>query len=320
MNTSNLNSPSCSDHKTRYKNPTGTLNNSSDALTARQNAEKTEPSYGPYRVDKPPTMTPIQLSQAEGETTGRVSDMFTATMSTITAGIQKMEPALKLKSAPIGENAGAFSSDNDNFKKDEKFPVEFIREITESLKTVSALTGSSDSKIDKNSLKRLLTPEEVKDENDSNFNESVIINQDTVIRGIPLPNMKAHSLKPGTEPEVKTIYSYSKDELDWDEIRIAFGLLKSGDPFHFRYRFDNSCMELIHSYLFIAPDWNSLIDHLIDYDLNTLVINMSKSNSDLLADWLEFRPLINIDTIRDKLKIVLNSDLLDKFCQQVINN
>lgn len=326
MNISNVNFPTCSD-KTTYELPKGTLNNSSGALTTSRSAEKTASSFGSYHVDKPSALSPIQWSQAGGATTGCVQDMFTATIATIPAKVQKVEPVLTQQNpALFCENTGAVSSDSENFKKNKQFPVEFIHEIADSLKIIRTLTESSDSKTDKNSLKELLTPREVKDKNDSNFNKSVIIDDCTDIRGVPLPNMpnmpnmKAHSLKPGIEPEVKTIYSYCQYEEDWDEIRVAFGLLKSGDPFYFKYRFDNSCVELVHSNLYIAPDWNRLIDNLINYDLNLLVINMSKSNSDLLTDWLKFYPSINLDNVRDKLKIVFNPDLLDRFCQQVFNN
>ncbi|USE37097.1 hypothetical protein [Endozoicomonas sp. SCSIO W0465] len=287
------------------------LNDGSEAITASWNTETREPSI----IFNRPSDSCDEYVEVNNHQQFNFNT-YTISPIPVTERVHKV-----YDSSSIINNEGELPDikSDENISKAEN-SIKSIDDIIRLLKSVCTLTASSESKNDKNSLKLLLTPKEVKDENGINYNNLMNFDAYTEIRGAPLPNMKMHSLKPGTEPEVQTIYSYRDGEEDWAEIRIAFGLLKSGDPFHFQYRFDRSRFELDYSNLFVAPDWCSLIDNLSDFDLYQLVRNMSKENSELLSNWLFFDLSVHPDEIRDILKVVFNSDLLDKCCQQVINH
>lgn len=289
-----------------------------------QDTESGQVDFGPFRVDISPTRAVTHFSQVDGASTEADKNDYTSRFENV-GTVSSNEAASPPKVTPaLIANTGKV------FEQNEKFPVEFINEIIELLENNHTFAELSELKKDKNALMLLLKPQEAKDEDNISCNEYVDL-KNIDIKGIPLPNimkehnMKEHKLKPGTTTEVETVYSYCDSDWyihDYDDTRIAFGILKSGDPFQFKYFFNVSSQsfDLDSPDLIIAPDWNILIDNLADDDLKIFVTNMSKSNSALLHDWLKIHPSVSLTDTREKLKIVLNPDLLDKFCQQVINN
>ncbi|WP_422450334.1 MULTISPECIES: hypothetical protein [unclassified Endozoicomonas] len=286
-----------------------------------QDTESGQVDFGPFCVDISPTPADTHLSQVGGVSTEADQDNYTFRFENVDT-FSSDEAVSHLKATPaLIANTGKV------VEKNGKFPVEFINEITDLLKKNHTLTEFSELIKYKNSLMLLLKPQEAKDEDNISCNEYVDL-KDIVIKGVPITSdldLKEHLLKPDTEPEVETVYSFyngDSDTSDWQDTRIAFGILKSGDSFQFQYFFNVSrqSFDLDSPDLIIAPDWKILIDNLADDDLKTFVTNMSKSNSALLHDWLNPLPTVSLTDTREKLKIVLNPDLLDKFCQQVINN
>ncbi|WP_448216584.1 hypothetical protein [Endozoicomonas sp. 2B-B] len=206
------------------------------------------------------------------------------------------------------------------FEKNGKIPVEFIKEMANLVLEKERFKPEelSQLKEDQNALLKLLIPNDVEDEHGKSY--SIFINSEGFeVEGVPDPeSLKEYTLKPDIEPKVKTVYSFMEETVNRIESFYGFGILESGHPFKFQLDVDNSNLgNACDPCITIAPDWNSMIDNLHDYDLKYLLENMNKCNSKLLDDWLKITPSCSLNDVRDKLKIVLSPDLLNMFCQRV---
>ena len=290
--------------------------------TDSQDTESRQVNFGPFSVGISPARAPIPLSQAAGATTDSAECDDTSRFENV--GAVSSDQAV----SHLNVNPALIANTGKVFDQNGKIPVEFINEMTDLLKKIYTPAEISEIK-NEDFLLPLLTPEEATDEDNLSYSEYLDLNDpelEVEIRGVPIPDvqkhtLKEHTLKPGTEPEVKAVYSFCNSDWnihDWQSVRIVFGILESGDPFQFVYSFNVSRQSLDCSVLLIAPDWNSLIDNVKDDYVKKFAENMSEYNSELLDDWLKIPPSGSLTDIRDKLKIVLNPDLLDKFCQQVL--
>lgn len=209
------------------------------------------------------------------------------------------------------------------FEQNGKIPVEFIKEMTNLVLEEGRFSPEELSRLkeEEDALSFLLTPEEVENKDGNSFSLSEEINTaDFEVRGVPVKDLEEFTLEPDIEPKAKTFYSFMEGEQDSVKTFLGFGILESGHPFKFEEDYNYSELSSANPpWITIAPDWNSLIDNLDDYDLKEFLENMSQYNSKLLDDWLKITPSGSLNDIRDKLKIVLSPDLLNKFCQQVIN-
>ncbi|MGI2026132.1 hypothetical protein [Endozoicomonas acroporae] len=295
-----------------YINDTQLPDSDTYFIEASSDTKSKQVGYGPFAVDISSTRAPAYLSQAGGATTDSAQGDDTLRLKNVgTVSSDEAVSHFKADSARSANTGTVFSTAG-------KIPAEFINEINDLLKKELTSDKLSELKEDKDSLVLLLTPKETKDEKNRSYNQLLDL-EDTKLQGVPIKDMKEHTLKSDTEPEIKTIFSYHNSLEDQRDYYMAFGILESGDRFHFLCSYDCSCLGNDCSKLLIAPDWNSLIDHLNDDWINDFVQNMSQSNSALLTDWLKIHPADSLNVTRDKLKIVLNPGLLDKFCQQVIN-
>lgn len=187
------------------------------------------------------------------------------------------------------------------------------------LEMASVVKIESDFRINTEQLFLLLSPRNMNDEAIADLEYFSDIDE-SEIKGVPLPGMRSHSLKEGTEPNIKTIYSYKKDDQDWRDIWIAYGELDSGDVFQYRCDWDGSRGDMLCNKLLIAPGWSGLIDNLSDDELNSLIFTMSESNSDLLNMWLKSSSRNrnwDYEELGMNLKIILDSKLREEFCLQM---
>ncbi|WP_257263030.1 hypothetical protein [Endozoicomonas sp. ONNA2] len=233
--------------------------------TDSQDTKSEQVDFASFHAGISPPRTPTHLS-AGGTTTGFAECDDNSRFENVGA-VSSDEAVSHLKVAHASPaNTGKVCDQNG------KFPVEFIQEMTNLVLEKDRFKPEDLSQIkeEKEALPFLLTPDEPSDENNILYSEYLkFINPDNPedeleVKGVlSLETLVDYTPEPGTEPEIKAIYSYCDE--DWDipedyvNAKIVFGILKSGEPFKFNYCFDVSCQESSPSLLTIAPDWNSLI-------------------------------------------------------------